>query len=40
MMGLFDKLFGKKKKINPNHIYAPMAGMAATNADRVSRLSK
>ena len=25
-MGLFDKLFGKKEEINPNHIYAPMAG--------------
>lgn len=27
-MGLFDKLFGKKEKINPNHVYAPMAGEA------------
>lgn len=27
-MGLFDKLFGKKEAINPNHIYAPMAGEA------------
>ena len=27
-MGLFDKLFGKKEEINPNHIYAPMAGEA------------
>lgn len=25
-MGLFDKLFGKKEVINPNHVYAPMAG--------------
>ena len=25
-MGLFSKLFGKSEKINPNHIYAPMAG--------------
>ena len=25
-MGLFDKLFGKKEEINPNFIYAPMAG--------------
>lgn len=25
-MGLFDKLFGKKEEINPNHVYAPMAG--------------
>ena len=27
-MGLYDKLYGKKEEINPNHIYAPMAGMA------------
>lgn len=27
-MGLFDKLFGKKEEINPNHVYAPMAGEA------------
>ncbi len=27
-MGLFDKLFGKKETIDPNHIYAPMAGEA------------
>ena len=27
-MGFFDKLFGKKEKINPNHIYAPIAGEA------------
>ena len=27
-MGLFDKLFGKKEAINPNHIYAPVAGEA------------
>lgn len=29
-MGLFDKLFGKKEEVNlnPNHIYAPMAGEA------------
>ena len=27
-MGLFDKLFGKKETINPNHVYAPMAGKA------------
>ena len=27
-MGLFDKLFGKKEEINPNHVYAPMAGKA------------
>lgn len=27
-MGFFDKLFGKKKKINPNHIYAPIEGEA------------
>ena len=27
-MGLFDKLFGKKEEINPNCIYAPMAGEA------------
>ena len=27
-MGLFDKLFGKKEEINPNGIYAPMAGEA------------
>ena len=27
-MGLFDKLFGKKEELNPNHIYAPMAGEA------------
>ena len=25
-MGLFDKLFGKKEEINPNHVYAPLAG--------------
>ena len=29
-MGLFDKLFGKKEKINPNHIYAPLAGEAVS----------
>ena len=29
-MGLFDKLFGKKEEINPNHIYAPMAGEAVS----------
>lgn len=27
-MGLFSKLFGKTAEINPNHIYAPMAGQA------------
>ena len=27
-MGLFDKLCGKKEEINPNHVYAPMAGEA------------
>ena len=27
-MGLFDKLFGKKEEINPNYVYAPMAGEA------------
>ena len=27
-MGLFDKLFGKSDKINPNHVYAPMEGEA------------
>jgi len=27
-MGFFDKLFGKKEKINPNHIYAPLEGQA------------
>ncbi len=27
-MGLFDKLFGKKEEINPNHVYAPMTGEA------------
>lgn len=27
-MGLFSKLFGKAEEINPNHIYAPMAGQA------------
>ena len=27
-MGLFDKLFGKKEEINPNHVYAPLAGEA------------
>ena len=27
-MGFFDKLFGKKEEINPNHVYAPMAGEA------------
>ena len=28
-MGIFSKLFGgKSEKINPNHIYAPMAGQA------------
>ena len=27
-MGLFDKLFGRKEEINPNHVYAPMAGEA------------
>ena len=27
-MGLFDKLFGKKEEINPNHVYAPVAGEA------------
>ena len=27
-MGLFDKLFGKKEEINPNHLYAPMTGTA------------
>ena len=25
-MGFFSKLFGKTEAINPNHIYAPMAG--------------
>ena len=29
-MGLFDKLFGKKEEINPNHVYAPMAGEAVS----------
>ena len=27
-MGLFSKLFGKTEEINPNHVYAPMAGQA------------
>ena len=27
-MGLFDKLFGKKEEINPNHVYAPMTSEA------------
>ena len=27
-MGLFDKLFGKKEEINPNHVYAPLSGEA------------
>ena len=27
-MGFFSKLFGKAEAINPNHIYAPMAGKA------------
>ena len=27
-MGLFDKMFGKKEEINPNYVYAPMAGKA------------
>jgi PTS system beta-glucosides-specific IIC component len=27
-MGFFDKLVGKKEKINPNHIYAPIEGEA------------
>lgn len=27
-MGFFDKLFGKKEKIKPNHIYAPIEGEA------------
>ena len=27
-MGLFDKLFGKKEEINPNYVYAPLAGEA------------
>ena len=27
-MGLFSKLFGKTEEINPNHVYAPMAGEA------------
>ena len=27
-MGLFDKLFGKKEEINPNHVHAPLAGEA------------
>ena len=27
-MGLFDKLFGKKEEINPNHVYALLAGEA------------
>ena len=25
-MGLFSKLFGKTEAINPNHVYAPVAG--------------
>ena len=29
-MGLFDKLFGKKEKLDPNHVYAPMAGKAVS----------
>ncbi len=29
-MGLFDKLFSKKETINPNHIYAPLAGEAVS----------
>ena len=29
-MGLFDKLFGKKETINPNHIYAPLEGEAVS----------
>ena len=29
-MGLFSKLFGKSEAINPNHIYAPMAGEAVS----------
>ena len=27
-MGFFSNLFGKKEVLNPNHIYAPMAGKA------------
>ena len=27
-MGFFSKLFGKKEQVNPNHIFAPMAGKA------------
>ena len=29
-MGLFDKLFGKQEEINPNYVYAPMAGEAVS----------
>mgnify|MGYP002514729965 CR=1 FL=1 len=29
-MGFFSKLFGKGEEINPNHIYAPMAGEAVS----------
>ena len=27
-MGLFHNLFGKKEEVNPNHVYAPLAGEA------------
>ena len=27
-MGFFSKLFSKKEAVNPNHIYAPLAGQA------------
>ena len=34
-MGIFSKLFGKnEEKLNPNHLYAPMAG-AAVNVSEV-----
>ena len=29
-MGFFTKLFGKTEEINPNHVYAPMAGEAVS----------
>ena len=33
-MGLFDKLFGKKEEaVNPNHIFAPMAGQTVPVAE-------
>ena len=40
-MGFFSKLFGKsEEKLNPNHLYAPMAGAAVSvnDAKKVMRL--